>query len=141
MRAAWANFPVPRRARPSSSSTRRAVAISMRLSSWSAASNAGCTASPTSTCATWSKRVPLPVELSEETPDDEAHRQHDPALLQALAQLDPAYRLPILLHYYADLSLEQVGRSLNLSVPAIKSRLHRARAQLRNSLADAEVTL
>jgi len=26
-------------------------------------------------------------------------------------------------------------------VPAIKSRLHRARAQLRNSLADAEVTL
>src|SRR6266567_9422787 len=57
------------------------------------------------------KRVPLPVELSEETPDDEAHRQHDPALLQALAQLDPAYRLPILLHYYADLSLEQVGRS------------------------------
>ena len=87
------------------------------------------------------KRVPLPVELSEETPDDEAHRQHDPALLQALAQLDPAYRLPILLHYYADLSLEQVGRSLNLSVPAIKSRLHRARAQLRNSLVDAEVTL
>src|SRR6266550_4304564 len=74
------------------------------------------------------KRVPLPVELSEETPDDEAHRQHD-----------PAYRLPILLHYYADLSLEQVGRSLNLSVPAIKSRLHRARAQLRNSLVDAEV--
>src|SRR5438477_9856482 len=61
------------------------------------------------------KRVPLPVELSEETPDGEAHRQHDPALLQALAQLDPAYRLPILLHYYADLSLEQVGRSLNLS--------------------------
>jgi len=87
------------------------------------------------------KRVPLPVELSEETPDGEAHRQHDPALLQALAQLDPAYRLPILLHYYADLSLEQVGRSLNLSVPAIKSRLHRARAQLRNSLVDAEVTL
>src|SRR5467141_2935417 len=38
------------------------------------------------------KRVPLPVGLSEETPDDETHRQHDPALLQALAQLDPAYR-------------------------------------------------
>ena len=50
----------------------------------------------------------------------------------------PLYRLPILLHYYADLSLEQVGHSLNLSVPAIKSRLHRARAQLRNALAEAE---
>src|SRR5207302_5644984 len=88
------------------------------------------------------KRVPLPVELSEETVDEaKTPRPHDPVLVQALAQLDPAYRLPILLHYYADLSLEQVGHSLNLSIPAIKSRLHRARAQLRNSLVDAEVTL
>jgi RNA polymerase sigma-70 factor, ECF subfamily len=86
------------------------------------------------------KRVPLPAELS---PDEESRAadpapQHDPALVEALAQLDPAYRLPVLLHYYADLSLEQVGQSLNLSVAAIKSRLHRARAQLRNSLAESE---
>src|SRR2546427_581667 len=58
----------------------------------------------------------------------------------ALAQLDPAYRLPILLHYYADLPLEQVAQSLNLTVPAIKSRLHRARALLRNALAESEET-
>src|SRR5256885_2126627 len=63
---------------------------------------------------------------------------HDPALVDALAQLDPAYRLPVLLHYYADLPLEQVALSLNVSVPAIKSRLHRARALLRNSLAESE---
>jgi RNA polymerase sigma factor (sigma-70 family) len=63
---------------------------------------------------------------------------HDPALIDALAQLDPAYRLPVLLHYYADLPLVQVALSLNLSVPAIKSRLHRARALLRNSLAESE---
>ena len=85
------------------------------------------------------KRVPLPAEPIEEAADPSAGVQlHDPALTAALGQLDPAYRLPILLHYYADLSLEQVGQSLNLSVPAIKSRLHRARAQLRNSLAEAE---
>jgi RNA polymerase sigma-70 factor (ECF subfamily) len=85
------------------------------------------------------KRVPLPAEPSEEAAGpDSAQATHDPALVQALAQLDPAYRLPILLHYYADLSLEQVSQSLNLSVAAIKSRLHRARAQLRNSLAEAE---
>ena len=85
------------------------------------------------------KRVPLPAEAKDEVVDEDARPQtHDPALVEALAQLDPAYRLPILLHYYADLSLEQVGQSLNLSVPAIKSRLHRARAQLRNSLAEAE---
>jgi len=65
---------------------------------------------------------------------------HDPVLVDALAQLDPAYRLPILLHYYADLPLDQVARSLNLTIPATKSRLHRARALLRNSLAESEET-
>jgi RNA polymerase sigma-70 factor, ECF subfamily len=85
------------------------------------------------------KRVPLPAEATDEPADDSsALPRHDPILVQALSQLDPAYRLPVLLHYYADLSLEQVARSLNSSVPAIKSRLHRARAQLRNSLAEAE---
>lgn len=86
------------------------------------------------------KRVPLPAEASDDTVDPDASASHDPVLVQALAQLDPAYRLPVLLHYYADLSLEQVGLSLNLSIPAVKSRLHRARAQLRNSLAEAEAS-
>jgi RNA polymerase sigma-70 factor (ECF subfamily) len=86
------------------------------------------------------KRVPLPVESrsDEAAGFDAALPQHDPTLVEALAQLDPAYRLPILLHYYADLSLEQVSQSLNLTIPALKSRLHRARAQLRNSLAESE---
>ena len=85
------------------------------------------------------RRVPLPAEASEEAVDESATiPRHDPALVAALALLDPAYRLPVLLHYYADLSLEQVSQSLNVSVAAVKSRLHRARAQLRNSLAEAE---
>jgi RNA polymerase sigma-70 factor (ECF subfamily) len=86
------------------------------------------------------KRVPVPTDQS---PDliavaDDTLPRHDPALSDALAQLDPAYRLPILLHYYADLSIEQVGQSMSLSIPAIKSRLHRARALLRSSLAESE---
>src|SRR5689334_17907794 len=85
------------------------------------------------------KRVPLPSEPSEDTADPAANFQsHDPELVQALSQLDPGYRVPVLLHYYSDLSLEQVAEALSLSVPAVKSRLHRARAQLRNSLAEAE---
>jgi RNA polymerase sigma-70 factor (ECF subfamily) len=84
------------------------------------------------------RRVPSPAELAEDTVDAAAAQAHDPALVQALAQLDAGYRLPVLLHYYADLPLEQVATVLNLTVPAVKSRLHRARAQLRNSLADAE---
>jgi RNA polymerase sigma-70 factor (ECF subfamily) len=84
------------------------------------------------------KRIPVPAQPADETGDEPRLEAHDPALVDALAQLDPGYRLPVLLHYYADLSLDQVGRALNLTVPAIKSRLHRARAQLRNSLAEAE---
>src|SRR2546422_3551085 len=89
------------------------------------------------------KRVPVPTDQSADqgvTGPDSPFPAHDPALLDALAQLDPAYRLPILLHYYADLPLEQVAQSLNLTVPAIKSRLHRARALLRNALAESEET-
>lgn len=85
------------------------------------------------------KRVPLPEEASDQIVDEDAALpKHDPALTQALAQLDPAYRVPVLLYYYADLSLEQVSQTLNVSVAAVKSRLHRARAQLRNALAEAE---
>jgi RNA polymerase sigma-70 factor, ECF subfamily len=86
------------------------------------------------------KHAPTPVESHEQeaTGLDPTLPHHDPTLLDALAQLDPAYRLPILLHYYADLSLEQVSQTLNLTIPALKSRLHRARAQLRNSLAESE---
>ncbi|HEV3103306.1 MAG TPA: sigma-70 family RNA polymerase sigma factor [Candidatus Dormibacteraeota bacterium] len=87
------------------------------------------------------KRVPMPTDQSADqrlSGDESPPSAHDPVLVDALAQLDPAYRLPILLHYYADLPLAQVAQSLNLSVPATKSRLHRARALLRNSLAEAE---
>ena len=87
------------------------------------------------------KRVPIPTDLELQGTSQSADTLvHDPVLVEALAQLDPSYRLPILLHYYADLSLEQVAASLSLSIPAVKSRLHRARAHLRNSLAELEET-
>jgi len=86
------------------------------------------------------RRVPLPIESPGDAlgAADAEPAIHDQGLVQALTQLDDAYRMPVLLHYYADLSLEQVASTLSLTVPAIKSRLHRARAQLRNILAEAE---
>src|SRR5947209_859566 len=51
------------------------------------------------------KRVPTPTDQSADQQVSEAVSSvpaHDPTLVDALAQLDPAYRLPILLHYYAD---------------------------------------
>src|SRR5260370_31457989 len=87
------------------------------------------------------KRVPMPTDQSADqatTGSEPGFPAHHPALIDALAQLDPAYHLPILLHYYADLPLDQAAQTLSLTVPAIKSRLHPARALLRNSLAESE---
>src|SRR5437762_4464612 len=48
------------------------------------------------------KRVPIPAEPQAESADPNSTMQtHDPQLVEALSQLDPSYRLPILPHYYA----------------------------------------
>src|SRR5216684_1583217 len=64
------------------------------------------------------KRVPTPTDRSADAAASPERAQHDPVLVEALSELDPSYRLPLLLHYYADLSLEQVAMSLNLTIPA-----------------------
>lgn len=61
----------------------------------------------------------------------------DPDLTEALADLDPHARLPLLLHYYSGLSLEEVASALAITLPALKSRMHRARGLLRRALAEA----
>lgn len=52
----------------------------------------------------------------------------------AIAKLPPDYRVVFLLRDVEGLSTEETGKVVNLSVPAVKSRLHRARAFLRNEL-------
>jgi RNA polymerase sigma-70 factor, ECF subfamily len=61
----------------------------------------------------------------------------DADLSEALAELDPQARLPLLLHYYSGLSLEEVASSLAITLPALKSRMHRARGLLRRALVEA----
>ena len=87
------------------------------------------------------RRVAVPVDVPGGTAPTAtgmtaaAHADALP-LEQALADLDPGLRLPVLLHYYLDLRLEDVAAALGLSLPAVKSRLHRARAALRRLLVD-----
>ena len=76
------------------------------------------------------------VAVPEEGPDLAAAPAAEPdrALRAALAALDPEHRLPLLLHYYADLPLLEVAAGLGLSLAALKSRMHRGRAMLRRAL-------
>ena len=63
----------------------------------------------------------------------------DPALVASLTALEPKLRLCVFLHYYADLPVSEIARLTGVSVTATKVRLHRARRQLRTTLADAGV--
>ncbi|MBO7747325.1 RNA polymerase sigma factor [Paenibacillus sp. MWE-103] len=51
--------------------------------------------------------------------------------LRLIMRLDPLLRQPLLLIYAHDLTYEQIARVQRLTVAAVKTRIHRARKQLR----------
>lgn len=55
----------------------------------------------------------------------------------AIGRLSPEYRIVFLLRDVEELSTRETGKIVGLSVPAVKSRLHRARAFLRNEINEA----
>ena len=63
----------------------------------------------------------------------------DPALAEALQQLPPKRRLIVFLHYYADLSYEQIAATCGISPGTVAATLAQARESLRASLDQKEV--
>jgi RNA polymerase sigma factor (sigma-70 family) len=63
----------------------------------------------------------------------------DPVLASALAALKPSDRETLLLFAWADLDYEQIAEALNVPVGTIRSRLNRARRQLRAALTNDPV--
>ncbi|MGE5436446.1 MAG: RNA polymerase sigma factor [Syntrophothermus sp.] len=55
----------------------------------------------------------------------------------AIKKLAPDYRMVFLLRDIEGLSTEETAATTNLSIPAVKSRLHRARAFLRKDISEA----
>ena len=58
----------------------------------------------------------------------------DPALEQALDQLSPEFRVAVVLCDGMGMSYDEISRTLGLKLGTVRSRIHRARAQLRNHL-------
>jgi RNA polymerase sigma-70 factor, ECF subfamily len=75
--------------------------------------------------ADWSQ-IPEEMVLRDET------SQH---LQQAIARLPPDDRVVIVLRDMEERSHREIGSMLELSIPAVKSRLHRAHLLLRHQLA------
>jgi RNA polymerase sigma-70 factor, ECF subfamily len=57
-----------------------------------------------------------------------------PDLHSALLRLSPGERLPLVLHFYLDLPLEEVAKTLGVSPSAAKSRIYRAAKRLRSDI-------
>lgn len=71
-------------------------------------------------------------------PDDSlAGREVQAALERAIGRLEPMYREALLLRDVEGLTATEAARALGLSVAAVKSRLHRARLAVRESVAPA----
>lgn len=73
------------------------------------------------------------------------HRRDDPysvmpdepefdATLSAVRRLKPPWRTVIVLRFYGDMSHEQIAEALNCSEVTVRTRLHRALAELRKEL-------
>jgi RNA polymerase sigma-70 factor (ECF subfamily) len=70
-----------------------------------------------------------------DAPDDAvAVRQLRDALQRAIDSLEPSYREVLILRDVEGLTAMEVAQALGLGVPAVKSRLHRARRELREQL-------
>jgi len=64
----------------------------------------------------------------------------DPAVAGALAAIKPNDREVLLLLAWADLDYEQIAEALSIPVGTVRSRLNRARRQLRGALLHADPT-
>ena len=84
---------------------------------------------------------PVLENLADDTPQPESSlldRERSAEVQRLLALLDPDYRTPLVLHYWENLSYEEIAATLDLSIPAVKSRLFRARQKVAELMARRE---
>jgi RNA polymerase sigma-70 factor, ECF subfamily len=75
------------------------------------------------------------IAVWDENPEETYSRDELAQILdQAVQSLKPAYRTVFILRDIEELSIEETAEALNLSISAVKSRLLRARLQLREKL-------
>lgn len=75
------------------------------------------------------------IAVWDETPERTYSQEEMRRILdEAIESLEPIYRTVFVLRDVEELSTEETAESLSISVPAVKSRLLRARLQLREKL-------
>ena len=75
------------------------------------------------------------IAVWDENPEDQYSREEMAQILDdAVQSLKPAFRTVFVLRDIEELSTEETAEALGISIPAVKSRLLRARLQLREKL-------
>lgn len=97
------------------------------------------------------RRIPL-FELDEfpdfdlgdpnlPTPEKQlSSNEEDSALHRLINTLQPIDRAAVIMKYWHECSEEEISEMLDLSVSAVKSRLHRSRKQLANLISDSTLS-
>lgn len=84
--------------------------------------------------------LPVP-DLPDHSPGMETilgNKQERERVRGLLQKLDATDRAAVVLYYWYDYSYEEIGQALSLTIPAIKSRLHRARRAMAESWKENE---
>ena len=82
------------------------------------------------------------VTAVEHDPFHEMMRSHERQLLdEELQQLPEIHRAPLVLFYLEERSQLEISQLLGITVPAVESRLKRAKQELRNRLVRRGITL
>ncbi len=76
----------------------------------------------------------LPDRFAPDPEAETAKRQEHEHLHNCLQSLDPTDRAVVIMRYWQDCSELEIAHALKLTVPAVKSRLHRARRALADLL-------
>ena len=89
------------------------------------------------------QRARMRVIPMDELPECPAPAYEDDgalAMAMAMEALAEKLRTPLLLRYMEGFSEKEIAQALGVTLPTVKSRLHRARRALREELGDSEVT-
>jgi RNA polymerase sigma-70 factor (ECF subfamily) len=84
---------------------------------------------------------PILENMSGESPMPERQalmREQSAEMQRLLQELDPDYRLPLILRYWEEYSYEDIATAMEITVAAVKSRLFRARQQVAKLYAERE---
>lgn len=79
----------------------------------------------------WRRLMPLLATANHQ----DAHEHSD--LLEALSRLPARQRACVVLHYYADLPVSEIGEQLGISAGTVKRHLSDARGRLADQLGDS----